>query len=219
MPETQEHKIDARSQRAIYFQKKGVHHAEQFLSQHLLTGLRVNASLYSCYSNRSTRRICWHLDGLYFSDIWRGEWRQSLTRGLSDIKWLPFQLDHIWGCFERGLLSAWEWWAALWRGGGEEGERERTLEGRGEGWRNSWNVVGHAGLLFSAICVLRFWEWSQRNVTCIVPPRAGARPPALPQTPGPPIQGQGRNSLANKRFEHLALWILNKILQINYEND
>lgn len=133
--------------------------------------------LCSCYSNRSIGRLCWHLDGLYFSDIWRGEWRTKSFRGLGAIQWLPIWLCCIgppFGVSEHSLA-----FCQLESGGGylersREGEKEPTGDGWGEGWRNSWNVAGHEGLLFSTICALGFWEGSQRNLTCIVSLRAVA---------------------------------------------
>ena len=125
------------------FQKKVVPHAEQFLSQHLQTGLLLNSWLHSCYSNHSVGRICWHLDGLHFSDIWRGDWRQSLMRALSDIQWLPFRLDHTGGVLSVAFCQS-ESGAGLSREQAKRRGRAQTPRGWGEGWRHSWNVVGHA---------------------------------------------------------------------------
>lgn len=92
----------------------------------------------SCYSNRSIRRICWHLDGLYFPDIQRGGRGQSLMRGLRDNKSLSFQLYHIGPTL--GVFWAWPFVhesgkGTLWRGvesreGADPGRLGRRLEGQ-----------------------------------------------------------------------------------------
>lgn len=134
------------------------------------------------------------------------EWHEITP--LSVLSPWPYR-THIGGIFRVAFVN-------LTHRDGGRGSRPGRAVGRLEE-QLKWGGPGTPFVLHHLCAVVL--GWSQRNVTCIVPLGARVRPPVLPQTERPHMQWQGHNSLANNLLEHLAFWILSKILQINYEND